>query len=299
MKPDAPHHLFLLSAVITGALVLFVLGFILYTAFPVLQREGINFLLGSEWSYSEGRYGAFTYISGTIILTGVTGAMAVPVGLLTAIYLAEWAPKSVDGLLSTAIELLVGIPSVIYGIFGFFILEDIFESFVNPTINGVLGFIPIFAWNGNDGYGVLLAASILTIMVLPTMVALSRESIRKVSSEYREASYAVGATRLETLTRVIIPVALPGILTAVVLSLMRAMGETMAVIMLMGQMNRIPDSVFDGGTVITSKILADIGSYMAQPDALSALFALGFVLFVMEIMAVFAIRLVGYHFREV
>lgn len=293
-KIDVPKIAFLTSAVLSAAFVFLIFGFIFHTAAPVLAKEGLGFLTGTTWSYSDHQFGIATFIGGTLVLTAVTLVLAVPLGLGTAIFLAEWAPAWLDKPLSTMIELLVGIPSVVYGIFGFFVLSGIFRDYVNPFISNTLGFIPIFHDSTpGSGFGVLLAATILTIMVLPTITALSREAMVKVPSEFREGSFALGATKWETIRKVVLPAAIPGIITAIILALMRAMGETMAVVMVLGGMNKIPTSIFDGGTAMTSKILNDIGYRVSFEEGRSALFAIGAVLFAMEVFFVALIRLVS------
>jgi len=287
---------FLLITLISALSVLFIIGFIFWTAAPVLEKEGIGFLTGTVWNYEEHTYGAFYFIVGTLIMTVVTMLIAVPLGLLTAIYLAEWAPGPVEKIIRPAIELLVGIPSVVYGIFGFFVLEKFFRNTVDPAIDGLLGWIPIFHDpDPGSGTGILLASTILTIMVLPTIVALSQEALRSVPSEYREASLAIGANKWETIKKVIVPAAFAGIVTSVILAMMRAMGETMAVVMVIGNSAKVPTSILDSGYAMTSKILNDIGYYIAEPEPKSALFALAAVLFCIEIVFVFAARLVSRH----
>ncbi|MDK2989295.1 MAG: phosphate transport system permease protein [Methanoculleus sp.] len=293
-KLDLPKLVFLSSAVLTAALVFLVFGFIFYTAAPVLAKEGVGFITGTEWNYQTHEYGILTFLVGTLVLTAVTMALAVPIGVFTAIFLAEWAPVWLDRPISAIIELLVGIPSVIFGIFGYFVLENIFEHQIDPVIDATLGFIPIFRdTQPGTGQGVLLASTVLAIMILPIVTALSREAIIKVPKEYREASFALGATKWETIKKIVLPAAVPGILTALILGLMRAMGETMAVVMLLGNTRSIPTSILDTGFAMTSKILCDIGFYVALPEPRSALFAIGAVLFLIEFVLVALIRLVG------
>jgi phosphate transport system permease protein len=232
-------------------------------------------------------------------MSTMTMVIAVPLGLLTAVFLAEWAPAWLDKTLSSMIELLVGIPSVVFGIFGLFVLQGLFRDYINPAISGTLGFIPIF--HNSDpsrGTGLLLASSVLAIMVLPTITALSRDAIRGVPREYREASFAVGATKWETIRNIVIPAAFSGILTGIILALMRAMGETMAVIMLVGSVAQVPDSIFSLSTPMTSKIINDIGYHMATDEDRSALFAIGAALFIMEMGFVAAIRLTTQYFSK-
>ncbi|WP_292728152.1 phosphate ABC transporter permease subunit PstC [Methanoculleus sp.] len=300
MKPVDWHHVvFLGTAVITGFFVFLIVGFIFYTAAPVLAKEGLGFITGTEWSYHEHTYGIAIFLGGTLVLTAVTLALACPVGICTAVFLTEWAPVWLDRPVSTLIELLVGIPSIIFGIFGFFVLEKVFRFHIDPFISSTLGFIPFFYdSNPDSGTGVLLAATVLALMILPTIVTLSREAMRKVSNEYREASLTLGATKWETIKKVVLPVALPGILTAVILGMMRAMGETMAVVMLLGNAKKVPVSIFDQGYAMTSKILNDIGGYVIYDEPRSALFAIGAVLFALEFIFVAAIRFVSAHYQK-
>lgn len=289
-----PGKAFLASTIFTGFIVLFLIGFVFYTAAPVLGKEGIGFVTGTTWSYENHQYGIGLFIAGTLILTAVTMVIAFPLGIFTAIFLAEWAPVWLERIMRPSIELLVGIPSVVYGIFGFFVLENIFQDYVDPFIDGTLGFIPIFRdTHPSSGSGVLLASTVLAIMILPTIVTLSQEAMRAVPQDYREASYALGATKWETIKKVVIPTAISGIITGVVLGLMRAMGETMAVVMLLGNSAHVPVSILDTGYAMTSKILNDIGFYCMFPEPLSALFAIGAVLFVIEMVFVAVIRYIG------
>ncbi len=293
-KVDVAKALLSLSALVVGATILLIISFIFWTATPIFQKEGLSFITGMEWSYSDGRYGIFIFIVNTIILTMATMLIAIPLSILTAIYLGEFAPAWLKGILRPMIELLVGIPSVVYGIFGLFILSEIYALYLDPLISSTLGFIPAFHDpNPGRSMGVLLASSILAIMVLPTITVLSEEAIRSVPREYKEASYALGATRWDTILKVMLPVAFPGVLTAIVLGVMRAMGETMAVVMLLGNSPKIPSSIMDTGYAMTSKILNDIGYYIAVDEARSALFGIAAVLFIMEAFFVYIIRLFG------
>jgi phosphate transport system permease protein len=290
---DLPKGIFFTVAGITAFLVLIIIGFLVYSAAPVFRLSGIGFITSSVWSYETHQYGVLIYLTDTLILTALTLAIAVPSGLLTAMYLAEWAPAWMERILRPLVELLVGIPSVVYGLFGLLILSDFFLDYLNPLIDRLLGFIPVFR-NIHPGTHVnlLLTATILAVMVVPTIVALSQDAMRGVPDEYREASFALGATRWETIRNVVIPAAFPGIVTAVVLAMMRAMGETMAVVMLMGNSPHIPVSVFDTGYTMTAKILNDLLWNINDPEARAALFGIAVVILLMEILAVAGVRLV-------
>jgi len=293
-RPDTPKVLFLSSAITMALLVIIIFGFIAWTAAPVLVKEGSGFITGTIWDYDTHQYGILAFIAGTLVLTAVTMSMVVPVGVLTAIYLAEWAPATIEKILRPSIELLVGIPSVVFGILGFFVLRRYFGDYVNPAIDAVVGWIPIFRdYQHGSGMGIFLAAVILSVMVLPTIVALSQEAMRAVPREFREASLALGATKWETIRNVVLPSAFPGITTSVILAMMRAAGETMAVVMVIGNAPKIPGSILDSGSTMTSKILNDIGYHLIEAEPRSALFAIALVLFVMEIGMVAGVRAVS------
>ncbi len=299
MNPDelrskAPHLLLLTCVLATAAITLFFIAFIFKTALPVFESQGIGFITGTKWSYTEQVYGIRIFIIGTLVMTAVTLLLAVPVSVFTAIFLSEFAPIRVAGIMRPTIELLVGIPSVVYGIFGLFVLENIFQDHIDPFLSGTLGFIPFFSDpSPNSGSGVLLASTILAVMILPTIIALSEDAMRAVPNEYKEASFALGATHWETIRKVVLPTASGGILAATILGMMRAMGETMAIVMLLGNSQHIPSSVLDTGYAMTSKILNDIGYYCAMDEPRSALFGIAAVLFAMEILFVAAARKIG------
>jgi phosphate transport system permease protein len=296
--PDSFRYLFIASTVICACSVLFILGFIIYTAAPVLGQQGIGFITGTTWDYSTHQYGIGIFLAGTIVLTLVTIAIAFPIGLAASVFLAEWAPVWLDRTMSSLIELLVGIPSVIFGLFGYFVLKEYFHDVVNPAIGSVLGFIPLFHYSGQGGQGIFLASFVLAIMVLPTIVALSHDAMKGVPDDYREASIALGATKWETIKHIVLPAALPGILTGFILAAMRAMGETMAVVMLIGNGMAIPHSIFDSGYAMTSKILGDISYYIVYDEPKSALFGIAAVLLLMEILFVVVFRVVSERFKH-
>ncbi|WP_407282343.1 phosphate ABC transporter permease subunit PstC [Methanolobus sp. WCC1] len=278
--------------IITTLIVIFFIGFVFYTAFPVLQSQGvINFIIGDVWNYSRSIYGIRLFIIGTLSLTIVTLILAIPLGIFTAIFLAEFAPKKIAPMIRTMVELLVGIPSVVYGIFGFVILSRFMVDHLKPFISSNFGFIPIFSDpNPNLGDGVLLASMVLAVMILPTIVALSENAIRSVPFAYKEASFAIGATHWETVRKVVLPSASGGIMASIVLGTMRAMGETMAVVMLLGNSVSVPTTIFSVSYAMTSKILNDAGEKMANPEHMSALFAIAAVLFAIEILFILAAR---------
>ncbi|QLC49774.1 phosphate ABC transporter permease subunit PstC [Methanolobus zinderi] len=289
-----PQYFFFMCAFITVSVAVYFILFIFNTAMPTFQSQGIiNFLTGTVWSYDDNIYGIRTFIAGTIVITIVSLIIAVPISVFTAIFLSEYASSNVASTIRPFIELLVGIPSVVYGIFGLFVLENFFQNNIDPLISA-LSFIPIFEdLTPNRGNGVLLASTVLAIMILPTITSLSENAMRSVPFDYREASFAIGATHWETIKKIVLPTASPGILTAIILGMMRAMGETMAIVMLLGNVGHVPGSILDTGYAMTSKILNDIGYYSAMDGPRSALFAIAAVLFAIEIFFVAAARRIG------
>ncbi|WP_319507797.1 phosphate ABC transporter permease subunit PstC [uncultured Methanolobus sp.] len=272
--------------VFTILITILLVGSIFYVAFPVFQSQGFYFLYGDVWSYNEEIFGIRNFILGTIAVTTVTMILAFPVSLFTAIFLSEYAPKAVVNILRPMIELLVGIPSVVYGIFGLFVLEDIFENVVDPFLESTLGFIPLFVDYGQSGQGILLASTVLAIMILPTIISITEDSLRSVSYSYKEGSFALGANHWQTIKKIVIPTASNGIIAGAVLGIMRAMGETMAIVMLLGNIPHAPKGVMDVGYAMTSKILNDITYHLVDDSARSALFGIAAVLFLMEMIIV-------------
>lgn len=289
-----PETLFLMFALITALVTICFILFIFYQAIPVFQSQGFNYLLSSVWDYGTNQYGIRTYIGGTIMLTMVTLALAVPLGVFTAIFLAEYASSQVASVMRPLIEMLVGIPSVVYGIFGLIVLEDIFQNYIDVYLSKIFWFSPFFQdVNPSMGDSLLLAATVLAIMILPTITTVAADSMRSVSKDYKEASYSLGATHWETIRKVVLPTASSGILAGIVLGLMRAMGETMAIVMLYGNSPNIPSSLLDTGFAMTSKILNDITTWLIMDQPRSALFGIAAVLFGIEIIFVFIAKRLG------
>jgi len=289
------RFVFLSMTIITVVMVFVVLGFLLWVAYPIFVSQGLGFLTGTTWNYSTSEYGIFYFLVGTLALTGVTIFIAAPMGVMTAVFLAEMAPSPLEKTLRPFVELLVGIPSIVFGLFGLFVLAPVFRDTIDPFIGNTLGQVFFFFVDTNPraGTSILLASIILAIMVLPTIVAVSYDSLKAVPHDFREASFALGTTKWETITKIVVPAAISGIFTAVILGIMRAMGETMAVVMLMGNFEIIPTSVLDGSYAMTSKILNDIVYHMDDPEPRAALFAIGFVLFALEFLLVAVARLVN------
>jgi phosphate transport system permease protein len=245
------------------------------------QTFGLGFITSTDWDAVRNLYGALPFIVGTILSSLIALVIAAPIGLLTAIFLAELAPRRVAIPLTFTIELLAAIPSVVFGLWGVFVLSPFLASTVEAWVIGTLGWIPIFA---GPAFGVDLFAAgvILAIMVLPTIVAIAREVIGSIPNSQREAMYALGATRWEMVTRAILPAARSGIIGAVILGFGRALGETMAVTMVIGNAQSVPDSLFDQAQTIASQIATTFNEAHLGLNTAS-LIALGFVLLVITL----------------
>jgi len=245
------------------------------------QTFGLSFITGTVWDPVTAVYGALPYIAGTIFSSAIALVLAAPVGLLTAIFLAEYAPRAISVPLTFVIELLAAIPSVVIGLWGVFVLGPFLKVTVESFMVDHFGWIPIFKGPA-FGIGLFAAGVILAIMILPTIVTISREVLVAVPGSQREAMYGLGATRWEVISRVVVPLARSGIVGAVILGLGRALGETLAVTMVIGNGQNIPTSLFDQGQTLASKIATSFNEAQVGLQT-SSLIALGLILLVITI----------------
>ncbi len=252
--------LFVAACSSTAVLALIAL-FIFREGVPIMIKTGLGgFLFGKVWSPLEGQFGILPFIMGSIWVTIGALVLGVPFGVACAVYLAEFAPKSWVNFLKPAIELLAGIPSVVYGFMG------------------VMWLAPIIRNNlGGPGLSILAASCVLAIMILPTIVGVSIDAIQAVPKSYKEGSLALGATQWQSMWRIVMPAASSGILAGVILGMGRAIGETMAVIMIAGNATKMPSSILDSVRTLTANIAMEMG--FAIGDHRQALFATGVVLF--------------------
>ncbi|HHV26835.1 phosphate ABC transporter permease subunit PstC [Anaerosalibacter bizertensis] len=256
------EKLYLISALISIALIFSITLFIFIKGVPAIKEIGIkNFILGTNWKPGDGQYGILPMIVGSIYVTIGACLVGVPIGLFTAIYLSEMANKKTADFLRKVVELLAGIPSVVFGFFGLVSIVPLIDKFF-----------------GGGGNSLFASSIILGIMILPTIISISEASIRSVPKEYKEGSLALGSTHIDSIFKVMLPSAKSGILASIVLALGRAIGETMAVILVSGNTPLIPHSIFDRVRTLTSNIAIEMGyAYGLHQDAL---FATGVILFV-------------------
>jgi phosphate transport system permease protein len=243
---------------------------------------GAGFLWSSEWNPVTNHFGALPFIYGTVVSSAIAIVIASVVGISAAVFLAEFAPAVVARPVSFFIELLAAVPSVVFGLWGLFVLAPILSTTVEPFLQRYLGFLPLFS-GPIYGVGLFTAGLLLALMIVPTVAAIARDLIQAVPHELREASTALGATRWETATRVVLPSARAGIIGACVLALGRALGETIAATMVIGNRPAISASVFAPGYTLSS-VIANEFTEATSSIYLSALLELGLILFVVSVV---------------
>lgn len=263
------------SVIILGVVLLSIILFIGRTGLQVFNDVTFQeFFFSTTWEPYEEKYGAAIFIIGTFTLTALTLLFAAPISLGIAIFTAELAPKWLQRLLRPVLDLLVGIPSIVYGYLGLTILI--------PFLRDITGAVM--------GDGLLAAAIVLNIMVLPTIARISDDAISSVSQELREASYALGSTRMQTILKVVVPAASPGILTAIILGMARAIGETMAVVMVIGNTPQLPTDLLTPTAVLTSNIVNQIIDVEFGSTWNNALYMMAFLLLLISNLLIFIIR---------
>jgi len=243
-----------------------------------IARFGLGFAFSRVWDPVAEQFGAATFIYGTAVTSILAILIAIPLGLGVAIFLVEMAPRKANVAIGFLVELLAAIPSIVYGLWGLFVLAPVVRDVIAPALHATLGFIPLFSGESH-GVGMLTAALILTIMIVPFIAAVSRDVIASVPQSQREGSYALGATKWETIWHVVLPYGRAGIAGSVILALGRALGETMAVTMVIGNNPQIVASLFAPGYTMSS-VIANEYSEASGPMYLSALTELGLLLFV-------------------
>jgi phosphate transport system permease protein len=260
--------------------------FLFREGLPIFKEVSVaDFLFGQEWypTYDPPSYGIWPLIFGSVVVTVFSCLIAVPLGVLSAVYISEIAPASIKDITKSIIELLAGIPSVVLGFFGMVVVAPfIQETFDLPT-----------------GLNIVNASVILAIMAIPTISSISEDALYAVPQEYKDASYALGATKYETIAKVIMPAALSGISTAVILGIARAIGETMVVLMVAGGAAAIPESIFDSVRPMPASIAAEMGEAPFGSGHYHALFATGIVLFFLTLIFNLIAEYISQKFKEV
>lgn len=264
------------------ALLLLLGGALAVASRESLAKFGLGFLVSSSWNPVREVFGAAPFLYGTLVSSLLALLLAAPVGVGVAIYLAELAPPWIGGPLGLLVELLAAVPSVVYGLWGLLVVAPWLGRSVEPSLARALGFLPLFR-GPSQGVGMLAAGILLAIMILPTLASVGREVLRAVPAHLREGSLALGANRWETIGGVVLPVARSGLVGALVLALGRALGETMAVAMVIGNRPQISASLFAPASTLASALANEFTE--ATGDLyLSSLGALGLVLFALTLL---------------
>jgi len=257
-----------------------------------LQLEGLHFFFSSDWNPVENKYGALAPIYGTLVTALIAMLIGVPISFGIALFLTEVAPRWLRGPIGTAIELLAGIPSIIYGMWGLFVLVPVMTEYVTPWLNDHLGTLPLVGpvFQGPPlGIGMLTAGLVLAIMVIPFISSVMREVFLTVPTRLKESAYALGSTRWEVSWDIVLPYTRSAVIGGIFLGLGRALGETMAVAFVIGNSVRLSASLLEPGTTIAALIASDFGE--ATSTHRSALLLLGFVLFIVTFVVLAIARL--------
>lgn len=267
---------------LTSVVALGLIGFFIFKeGLPFMLDYGIkDFIFGKEWAPLQSIYGIYPMIVGTVYVTILALIIGAPIGIAVAIFLSKIAPPKVARAIKPMIELLAGIPSVVYGLFGMIVIR----ALIRELAHGPLGeYLPA---NYQTGYSVLAGSIILAIMILPTIITLSTDAINAVPSEYYEASIGLGASKWQSIYTVIVPAAKSGIVSSIILGMGRALGETMAIIMVAGNTVAIPElgwqGIFSPVRTLTGNVALEMG--YAGPEHRQALFATGIILFIFIII---------------
>jgi phosphate transport system permease protein len=276
------HKLTLSFALIVLASLAGILASLAIEAMPTFRQFGVGFLWSNVWNVPEDVYGALIAIYGTLTTSIIALAIAVPVSFGIALFLTETCPVWLRRPLGTAIELLAGVPSIIYGIWGLFIFAPLFSKHIQPYLQAALGDVPVIGgWFAGPpiGIGILAAGIVLSLMVIPFIASVMRDVFETVPHVLKESAYGVGATTWEVVWHIVLPYTRVGVIGGIMLGLGRALGETMAVTFIIGNANKIIGSLFAPGNSIASVLANEFGE--ADPGLhISSLFALGLVLFV-------------------
>ena len=280
------------AALVVLALLVGVAVSLFIGAWPAFSHFGIGFLFSDSWSPPKERFGAAAAIYGTVVTAIIAMVIGVPVGMGIAVFLTELCPPTLRRPIGIAIELLAGIPSIIYGIGGVYYFKPVMQAYLQPFLISTLGAIPgvgaLFA-GPPLGYGIFTAGLVLAVMILPFVTAISRDVFETVPTVLKEAAYGVGATTFEVVGSIVIPYTRVGVIGGVMLALGRALGETMAVTFVIGNATHISTSILSQGTTISAMIANQFAD--ADPGLFtSSLLALGFILFIITFLVLAAAR---------
>jgi phosphate transport system permease protein len=281
-----------------GVLVLVLLGAIILSLFigglPAFRQFGFGFLTSTDWDPVQEQYGAAVAIFGTVVTAVLALLMSVPVAFGVAFYLTELAPQWLRRPVGTAIELLAAVPSIIFGMWGFFVIVPVMAQYVQPAVIDSIGDLPLIGplFQGPPfGTGILTAALVLSVMIIPFISATMRDVFLTVPPVFKESAYGLGCTTWEVMRAIVIPYTRVSVVGGIMLGLGRALGETMAVTFVIGNTNRIATTLFGPGNTIASIVALEFPESQAGSLKLASLLALGFILFVISFIVLAISRL--------
>jgi phosphate transport system permease protein len=270
-------------ALVVIALLLGIIYVLFEAAWPAIKANGLSFLLRKEWNPVEDQYGALPFIFGTLVTSFTAVLIATPVSILIALFISEYLPKSVSRIVALLVEMVAAIPSIVFGLWGIFYLAPYVKSDIAPFLKAHLGFMPLFQ-GPSFGIGILTASLILSIMIVPTISSICRSIFELIPAHQKEASYALGSTKFEMLKLAVLKPSISGISSAVVLGLGRALGETMAVTMLIGNSPVISSSLFSPAATMAS-VMANEYTDANTPLHIASLCYLALVLFIITFLS--------------
>ncbi|SMD04497.1 phosphate ABC transporter permease subunit PstC [Sporomusa malonica] len=269
------RYLFIASAFLMTVIILSIIVFVGQQGLMTFKEVSpMEFFFSSKWDPTEDKFGAFSFITGSVYVTILAVLFGAPLGLAGAIFMAKIAPEWLREIMRPATDLYVAIPSVVYGYVGLTVLVPFIREFFHV----------------NTGFGLFAASLILSIMILPTIISISEDAIRAVPKTLEEASLALGATRWQTIAKVLLPSALPGILTAIILAMARAIGETMAVQMVIGNTPQMAKSLFTPTSTLPSEIVVEMGNTPFGSAWGNSLFLMALVLLILSLVMILIIR---------
>ncbi len=270
-------------AVVVIALLLGIIFVLLHSAWPAIKANGLSFILRREWNPVEDNYGALPFIFGTLVTSLIALLLATPVSILIALFITEYLPKTFARIVALLVEMVAAIPSIVFGLWGIFYLAPFVKNTLAPFLKLHFGYLPFFQ-GPSFGIGILTAALILSIMIVPTISSICRSIFELVPAHQKEASYALGSTKYEMIKLAIISPSLSGISSAVVLGLGRALGETMAVTMLIGNSPVISSSLFSPAATMASAMANEYAD-ANTPLHVSSLCYLALILFLVTFLS--------------
>jgi phosphate transport system permease protein len=284
----------ILPSIVSILIIVLILGFLWYEAMPIFldPSGGPGIIVSPTWDPNRDLYGIGIFIVGSLLCTGIAIGLALPLGVGGAIFLSEFCHKRLKAPIKMIVEMMAAIPSIVYGLWAYITLVPFIKNVMAPELqsNPLTSWMPWFQGSTN-GLSLIAGGLILAIMLLPTVVTITSDALQTVPRTLKEASFALGATQSETARKIVLSAALPGVGAAIVLSLGRAVGETMAILMVTGNSLQIPYTLFDPTYVMTSIITNQLGYAFVFPLWRSALFAVALILLIMSICFTFIAKL--------